>query len=551
MSKSLKNKSSAAVVALTTSFKTAPKGTKIRELAGNKLVRFSLEMPSSSSANEVAALQAQVSAGVRPNLTNEELTALFGERRSHLRRVRSAARQHGLTILPRTDSDKMFGIQRVQGTYAAAIRFLPGIELSHFVDPAGGKFVGREGSITVKPNLPIIGVYGLDTRDIAKVNIRFAGKTVEPSAIPSGLTSRGLAKLQGFDLAAMDKVEDVVTGFVSLGGDNGSRLIADAAFVAKQEGIGAGQVIGNSVDGTPLDGGASGYADGATVENALDLQAHILLNPNGYCVIFRADNSDDAFMQSIEAAVAFVGVKTKDGRVLKLRAFTISWGMAESNFTQQSLNRWAKAAAAARLKGLIITAATGDNGSRDSTPKAVADAPSSVPNIIGAAGIGIRSKDGKTVSSRYVWSDTGGGISDTFPPMAEENGLGLPVSASSGKAGHSASLVADVAAPECGPNVRYQNRSSKVGGTSHAAPIIGIKMAKMGKALEDSGVVISDPVGFIYANLGKGVLEMVTEAGSNGDYSADPKDKINVPVGGGSLVYGGFLAAGAATKKAA
>ncbi len=539
----------AAVVGLTSSFKTTPEGTKVRELAGNKMVRFSIEMPCGSTANDIAKLQSEVSLGLRPNLTNAELTAAFGERASHLRRVRSAARQHGLSLLTRSDADKMFGIQRVEGTYAAAKRFLPGIELSHFVDTKGVGFVGREGSITVKPNLPIIGVYGLDNRDIAKPNIRFAGQSIEPSAIPSGLTSRGLAKLQGFDMGEMDKVADVVTGYVSLGGDNGTRLQADAAFVAKQEGIAAATVVGVSVDGTAIDGGASGYADGATVENALDLQAHVLINPNGYCVVFRADNSDEAFMQSIEAAVAYEGVKTKDGRTLKLRAFTISWGMAESNFTKQSLLRWEKAAAAARLKGMIVTSATGDNGSRDSTPKAVADAPSSVPNIIGAAGIGIRSKDGKTVSSRYVWSDTGGGISDTFPPMKEESGLGLPVSASSGKAGHSASLISDVAAPECGPAVRYQNRSSKVGGTSHSAPAIGIKMAKMIKALEDNGVVISDPIGFIYDHLGDGVLEMVTEAGSNGDYKAGPKDKINVPVGGGSLVYSTFLAVGAKTKK--
>ncbi len=549
MTKFTSKATSAAVVALTSSFKTAPEGTKVRELAGNKMVRFSLEMPCGSPPNIIAQLQSEVSLGLRPNLTNAELTAVFGERKSHLRRVRSAARKHGLSLLPRSDADKIFGIQRVEGTYAAAKRFLPGIELSHFVDTKGVGFVGREGSITVKPNLPIIGVYGLDNRDIAKTNIRFGGPSVAANAIPSGLTSRGLAKLQGFDMAEMDKVADVVTGYVSLGGDNGTRLQADAAFVAKQEGIAAATIVGVSVDGTAIDGGASGYADGATVENALDLQAHVLCNPNGYCVIFRADNSDEAFIRSIEAAVAYEGVKTPDGRTLKLRAFTISWGMAESNFTKQSLLRWEKAAAAARLKGLIVTAATGDNGSRDNEPKPDADAPSSVPNIIGAAGIGVRSKDGKTVSSRYVWSDTGGGISETFPPMAEENGLGLPVSADTGKPGHSASLIADVAAPECGPAVRYQNRSSKVGGTSHASPIIGIKMAKMLKALEDKGVTIPYPVGFIYAHLGDGVLEMVSEAGSNGDYKADPKDKINVPVGGGSLVYSTFLAVGAKTKK--
>ncbi len=538
-------------IALTTSFKSAPEGTKIRELAGNKMLQFTLQMSCTVTPADAAALQAQVNSGARAHLTDAELVKLFGEKPSHLRRTRAAARRHGLTMLPRSASDVMFGIQRVEGTYAATKKFLPGLVLSHYVDKKGGKFIGREGNITVKKTVPVVGVYGLDTRDIADVNLRFAGKSATPSAIPSSLTSRGLAKLQGFDMDALDQVADVVTGYISLGGDNGKKMQADAAFVAKAEGIKLANIIGVSVDGTPVDGGAAGYADGATVENALDLQAHVLLNPNGHCVVFRADNSDDAFMRAIEASVAYEGVKLPSGKVLKLRASTISWGMAETNFTGQSLARWAKATTAARLKGLIVTAATGDNGSKDSTPKAVADAPSCVPNLVGGAGIGIRSTDGKTVSSRYVWGDTGGGISTVFPPMTEENGLGLPVSADTGKPGHSASLIADVAAPECGPFVRYQNRSSQVGGTSHAAPIIGIKLSKMNKKLEDGGVVITDTIGFIYDHLGDGVLDMVTEAGTNGDYSAKPTDKINVPVGGGSLNYANYLAIGAKAKKAA
>jgi kumamolisin len=551
MSKINRNKAVPAVVALVTSTKSAPEGTKIRELAGNKMLQFTLQMSCNTTPAEVAKLQAQVNSGARPHLTDAELVKLFGEKPSHLRRTRSASRRHGLTLLPRSAADVMFGIQRVEGTYAATKAFLPGLVLSHYVDKKGEKFIGREGNITVKKSVPIVGVYGLDTRDIANVNLRFAGKTSKPSAIPSGLTSRGLAKLQGFDMAALDQVADVVTGYISLGGDNGKKMQADAAFAAKQEGIALANIIGVSVDGTPVDGGAAGYADGATVENALDLQAHVLLNPNGHCVAFRADNSDDAFMRANEAAIAYEGVKLPSGKVLKLRACTISWGMAEVNFTGQSLARWAKAAAAARLKGLIITAATGDNGSKDSTAKPVADAPSCVPNIIGAAGIGVRSTDGKTVSSRYVWGDTGGGISEVFPPMAEEAGLGLPVSADTGKPGHLNSLIADVAAPESGPFVRYQNRSSQVGGTSHAAPIIGIKLSKMNKKLEDGGVVISDQITFIYGHLKDGILEMVTEDGTNGDYNAKTTDIINVCVGGGSLSYSGYLAVGAKAQKAA
>jgi kumamolisin len=546
----INRKSLGALVPLISSHKSTPEGTKVRELAGNQLLNFTLQLPCDVTPAAAAALIAQVKSGARKHFTDAELVNLFGAKPSHLRRTRRAARRDGLTMLPRSASDVMFGIQRVQGTYAATKAFLPGLELSHYVDKKGEKFIGREGKITVKKSVPIVGVFGLDTRDIADVNVKFAGPTSAPSAIPAGLTSRGLAKLQGFDMAALDKVADVVTGYISLGGDNGKLLQADAAFMAKQEGIKLANIIGVSVDGTPVDGGAAGYADGATVENILDLLAHVLLNPNGHCVIFRADNSDDAFMRAIETSVAFEGVKLPDGRVLKLRASTISWGMAETNFTGQSLARWAKAAAAARLKGLIVTAATGDNGSKDSTAKAVADAPSCVPNIIGAAGIGVRSADNKTVTSRYVWGDTGGGISEVFALMDEEKGLGLPVSADNGQPGHLNSLVADVAAPECGPVVRYQGKLSKVGGTSHAAPIIGIKLAKLLKKLEDAGFVITDVIAFIYEHLNDGILDMVTEAGTNGDYEAKPTDKINVPVGGGSLNYAKVLAVGA-TKKAA
>lgn len=539
------------VVALGQSHKSAPSGTKTGKVHGNTLVSFALQLPSLKTDAEIAALIEAVESGARPFLTNDELAAVFGARTSHLRKVSSLARSHKLKVLPRSNSDKMFGIQRLRGTYSNVKKFLPGLELAHFVDENGVKFRGREGLVNVKKGVPATGVFGLDTADIAKPHFRFASEASAPSAIPNGLTSRGIAQLQGFDVNAMDKVADVVTGFVSLGGDNGTRLQADAATVAKKLGIGVCKVVGISTDGTPVDGGADGYADGATVENALDLQAHALLNPNGYCVIFRADNTDDAFAGALEFAVAYEGVKTSDGRTLPLRAFTISWGMAESNFTAQSLQRWSKGAAAARLKGIVVTAATGDNGSRDNSPKPIADAPSCVPGIIGAAGIGIRSTDGKTVTSRYVWGDTGGGISEVFAPTAEEAGLGLPVSADTGKPGHSASLVADVAAPECGPAVFYQGRSSKVGGTSHAAPIIGIKSAKMNKALEDAGTPVTDTISFVYANLGGHLLDQVTEAGTNGDYQAKPTDIINVPVGGGSLNYGKYLSAGKSSKKKA
>jgi hypothetical protein len=530
------------------SHKSSPIGKRIAELGGNKRLRFSIQMPTVASIAQISKIQDDITAGRRPNCTNPELVQLFGESRNHRRRINTSLKAHGLKRLERSASDKMFGVQQIECNYAAAKKFLPGLKLSLFKDHKGEEFIGREGTISVKKNLPVVGIYGLDTRDVAHINVQFTAVKAKPSDIPSGLTSRGLSTLQGFDFSVLDKVEDVVTAYISLGGDNGKKMQADAAAAAKHDGVNLATIVGISVDGTQVDGGLAGYKDGATVENALDLQAHVLQNPNGFCLVFRSDNSDDAFARAYETAVAYDGLKLPDGRVLKLRAVTISWGMAESGNTAQSLERWARAAAAGRLKGMVSTAATGDNGSKDNTAKPTPDAPSSVPGIIGAAGFGIRSDDGTTVSARYVWPDTGGGISETFAPIPEENGLGLPVSADTQKAGHNASLVADVAAPECGPFVRYMQKFSQVGGTSHAAPTIGIKLAKLLKLLEDEGIVISDPYGFIYANLKNGILDMVTEAGSNGDYDAKPGDVINVPVGGGSINEAKFLEIARATK---
>src|SRR5581483_8311041 len=103
-----------------------------------------------------------------------------------------------------------------------------------------------------------------------------------------------------------------------------------------------------------------------------------------------------------------------------------------TSWTEQSLQRWKRVATAARLRGLIITAATGDDGSTDGTSKATPDAPSCVPGIIGAAGVYVESHDGKTVTEIGVWNDmplggaTGGGISAIFAQEPEEKELGLP-----------------------------------------------------------------------------------------------------------------------------
>ncbi len=78
----------------------------------------------------------------------------------------------------------------------------------------------------------------------------------------------------------------------------------------------------------------------------------------------------------------------------------------------------------------------------------------------------------------------------------------------------------------------------RVGGTSSAAPSTAAKLKKMQMELHNR---IPNVIFFAYAHFGDGICAQVTEAGSNDDYEAKPSDKMNVPVGGGVIVYGGFM----------
>lgn len=523
-------------VTLSGSHKSAPKGKKVHEVRPNKVLVISVQLPYAKPYEQILELVKQVESGARPPLSTDELVEYTGADPKHVGQVEQAAQEHGLTVLASTAASEAHGIVRLKGTYTRIKRFLPGLTL-HLYKDSGKEFHGREGTINVIEGLPVVGVFGLDNREVARTHVRRHKKKLAPRKLPGKPSSRGVAAMQGVPVSETDKLEGVCTGYISLGGDNGKKMQGDLALAAKKDGIRVAKIVGVSVDGSKID---DDYNDDATVENALDMQAHALLNPNGYCVVFRAANSDDAFAQAMETANVYPGVKDPKLGNLPLLGVSISWGMAESGNSEQSLKRWQRASLAARLRGLIVTAATGDDGSSDRTDKATPDAPSCIPGIIGAAGVYIKSSDGKSISEIGVWNDmpfggaTGGGISAVFDLEPEEKELKLPVSTATSKAGHSASLVADDAAPSSGPYVWYKKKASPVGGTSHSAPFICIKLALIQASLTKK---IPDMVGFIYKNAGRGIFRQVTVEGNNGDYSVKPNDLYGVPVGFGVIDF--------------
>jgi len=511
------------------SFRKAPKGLKKgKEIGGNTQLTASLQTPTFITQAEIQSLLGEVQSGARPHLTPAELEKVLGSRPEHVRQINKAARDAGLKIENRSQAHRSHGIVPVSGTYAAFQKFSPGLKLFKFHDKKGGYVIDHKGSINVQEGLPIVGFFGLRQRLIAHTNYLVHKPTgKQPRTIPNGATSRDLAKLQGWNLAALDSVVRL-TGYISLGGDN-VKIGNDLKTLAKEAGINS--PLFNRVS---TDGGKNGsYTDDSTVENVLDLLAQGLLNPNGGVVCFQAGNSDDAFAGAGEAANVFKGVKI-GSKLVKLSGMSISWGMGESNNTGDSLERWARIGLASQLVGIDYISATGDNGPKDGTQSDTPDAPSSVPWIGGGAGVGVTSDNGKTVSSIFPWNDsdggeTGYGISAHFAPMTEEGRLHLPVSSNTGKAGHSASVFADLAQPASCATILYNKRKMQVGGTSHAAPF------EIGKA---SAVKVKHGIPSFLAKAyaeGEQMVDKLTAGDATGPYPADPKASYNVMTGFGVI----------------
>jgi hypothetical protein len=458
-------------VTLKGSHRSAPHGhTRGREVPRNKVIYTSLQTPTAASQREIDELLEAVQTNKRAPLTAKELEKVLGTKLTHLRANNKALRAAGLEPLERSEADRAHGIIPVKGTYAAYRRFLPGLVLHEYTDKSGNTVIGRVGDLKVASNLPISGFFGLDQRRHAETHYRIHRPgPVQPRTIPSGLSSHGLLKLQGWDVDEMAQFVRV-TAYISLGGDN-IKIVDDLKTQAAADGTKACQVVFFSTDGTPN----GDYSDDSTVENTMDLQAEALPNPNGAVIAAMGANSSNGYAGAGEKLNVHKGVKI-GGKMVKPNSWSSSWGLPSSRDAADDRQRWARIGTASQLAGIDGFAATGDNGPKDGTSNFTDDNPSGTPWLAGGAGVGINAASG-TITDIHPWDDTdagggmtGYGISDMFAPLKEEARLNLPANAVTGKPGHSASLFSDLAAPDSGPTFPYNGSNIQVGGTSHSAP---------------------------------------------------------------------------------
>jgi len=357
-----------------------------------------------------------------------------------------------------------------------------GAKLQRF-EHAGRTFVGRSGSLSVPHDIvdQIESVLGLDTRPQATSKIAFPRMPEQAS----GYLPNAVAAFYGFPQGT-GKGECIA--LIELGGGYNESDVT-AAF-------GAMNLAPPTVVAVPVSGGvnAPGDPNGADGEVALDIQVAGGAAPGARIAVYFAPNTDQGFVDAISAAVH----DEQNGPSI----LSISWGSAESTWTQQSVASMGTAFADAVALGISVFAASGDSLAADgvSDGEAHVDFPASCPAVVGCGGTKLTAESGK-IAGETVWNSdgggSGGGVSTLFPLPDYQDKAGVPISVSTGKPGRGVPDVAGDADPNSGYRIMVDGQSQIVGGTSAVAPLWAGLFALLNEA---RGTAVGQPHAALYAD---------------------------------------------------
>ncbi len=410
-------------------------------------------------------------AGVQ-RLTHAQYNAAHGADPHAIELVRGFAKEYGLTLQAGTPAPGRRTI-KLNGTVAAMQRAF-GVSLVHKVLD-GATYRMREGSISLPHELSgaVEAVLGLDNRPQARPHFRvFGGGTAGASMAPEGgfakphaptanasYTPVQVGQLYNFPKAS---AAGQTIGIIELGG--GFRQ-ADITAYFKSLGQKAPSVTAISVDKGKNSPSNANSADG---EVMLDIEVAAAVAPGAKIVVYFAPNTDQGFIDAIGTAV--------HDATNKPSVISISWGAAESQWTQQAMTALDAACQAGAALGVTITAAAGDDGSTDGGSGNNVDFPASSPHILGCGGTKLNGS-GSTITSEVVWNElsnnegaTGGGVSNVFPLPTWQAAAGVPKPSGS-TGGRGVPDVAGDADPATGYIIRVDGKSMVIGGTSAVAPL--------------------------------------------------------------------------------
>jgi kumamolisin len=434
-------------------------------------------------------------------LSREDFAAAHGASPGDIDAVRRFAADRGLAV-GNVDSGRR-SVELAGSLEALAAAF--GTTLSLYRDDSGLEYRARTGQLFVPAELEgvVIGVFGLDERPQARPQFRPRANATSQYTPPQ------VAAAYAFPAGLTGKGECIA--LIELGG--GFRTTDLSAYFSMLD------IVPPTVVAVPVDGGsnAPGTPDGPDGEVMLDIEVSGSIAPEATIAVYFAPNTDQGFIDAVTTAIHDTAHRPS--------VVSISWGSAESTWTEQAMTQMEQAFIAAAAMGVTVTAAAGDNGSSDGASDGLqhADFPASAPHALGCGGTRLQIVNG-AIEAETVWNDGpgqgagGGGISDVFPVPDYQQHASIPPSVNPG--GHVGRGVPDVcgdADPDTGYTVRVDGETIPIGGTSAVAPLWAGLVALLNQGL-------GKPVGFLqpflYSGAGSGLHDIVS--GSNGAYNAGP-----------------------------
>ncbi len=373
------------------------------------------------------------------------------------------------------------------------------VKLAHYKGKDGKVFRGREGAIHIPAELQDVveGVFGLDDRIATSPKFKILGAAGKGKMAKAGQKFKPAARVQSafdpnqliniYNYPRDAKGSQQCIAIIELGGGYKTEDLSSYFNSLK---IPVPKVVAVSVDGAHNAPSTANSADG---EVMLDIEVAGAIAPAATIAVYFAPNTDKGFLDAI--------IQAMHDNTYKPGIISISWGAAESQWTQQSLDAYNQAFKEAAGLGITICVAAGDTGSNDgvSDGKAHVDFPASSPYVLACGGTKLTVDQAGKITSEVVWhesndSATGGGVSDVFALPDYQAKAKVPVSVNNKKAGRGLPDVAAVADPATGYNVLVDGQEMVIGGTSAVAPLMAGLIALINEKLKKQ-------VGFIHPRL--------------------------------------------------
>jgi kumamolisin len=476
----------------------SPAGTRVGDVPEDEIMEVSVILKPKTPMVEPQTGGAAIA--------REEFAARYGADPGDIDQVKAFAKEYNLTV---TEVAPERRTVKLEGTAADMSKAFDVPFERYALD--GTQYRARTGAVNVPAEMAgsIEAVLGLDNRPHVKPHFRLHGARAPQPDTPAAVsyTPRQVAQLYQFPLDVDGTGQTI--GVLELGG--GYRP-ADLQTYFSSIGVKEPTVISVSVDKGK---NAPTNANSADGEVLLDIEVAGAVAPGARIVVYFAPNTTNGFQDALTTAVHDA---TNQPSVI-----SISWGGAESTWTQQAMTALDAAAQDAALLGVSICVAAGDDGSSDGVSDGGnhVDFPASSPHVVACGGTGLQSANG-TISSETVWNDgaqggaTGGGFSAQFPLPSWQASAGVTPPSGGGRGVPDVSGDAD---PESGYQVLVDGESLVIGGTSAVAPLwsglIALLNQKLGK-----------PLGFLQPTLygfssSTQAFHDITQ-GSNGAFSAAP-----------------------------